>query len=37
VVNVKMDIKEAGFEGLGWIQLAQDRTQWLVMSMVINL
>jgi hypothetical protein len=27
-VNVKMDRKETGLEGVDWIRLAQDRDQW---------
>jgi hypothetical protein len=26
--NIKMDLREIGFEGANWIQLAQDRVQW---------
>jgi hypothetical protein len=25
--NVEMDLEEIGFEGVGWIHLAQDRDQ----------
>jgi hypothetical protein len=36
--NFKMDHKEIGFGGVGWIHLAQDRGQWLtVVNMVMNL
>jgi hypothetical protein len=26
--NIKMDLQEVGFEGMGWIDLAQDRDRW---------
>jgi hypothetical protein len=26
--NVKMDLREIGWEGVDWIHLAQDRYQW---------
>jgi hypothetical protein len=26
--NIKMDLREIGFVGANWIQLAQDRVQW---------
>jgi hypothetical protein len=28
VDNVKMDLREIAWGGLGWIDLAQDRDQW---------
>jgi hypothetical protein len=28
VDNVKMDLKEIGWDGMDWIDLAQDRDQW---------
>jgi len=32
------DLREAGWEGVDWIQLAQDRVQWYsLLNMVINL
>jgi hypothetical protein len=27
--NIKMDFREIGIDGTNWIQLAQDRVQWL--------
>jgi transcription termination factor 2 len=27
--NIKMDLREIGIDGANWIQLAQDRVQWL--------
>jgi hypothetical protein len=36
--NIKMDIKEIGWEGVDWIHLAQHRYQWWVLvNMVMNL
>ena len=26
--NIKMDLQEVGYEGVDWIQLAQDRDRW---------
>jgi len=26
--NIRMDLKEIGWEGVYWIHLAQDRDQW---------
>jgi hypothetical protein len=26
--NIKMDLKETGYEGVNWIYLAQDTGQW---------
>jgi hypothetical protein len=28
VDNIKMDLREAGWDGMDWIELAQDREQW---------
>jgi hypothetical protein len=28
VDNIKMDLREIGWFGMGWIDLAQDRNQW---------
>jgi hypothetical protein len=28
VDNIKMDLREIGWGGMGWINLAQDRDQW---------
>jgi hypothetical protein len=28
VDNIKMDLREIGWDGIGWIDLAQDRDQW---------
>jgi hypothetical protein len=26
--NIKMDLRETGWDGVDWIELAQDRDQW---------
>jgi hypothetical protein len=26
--NIKMDLREIGWDGMGWINMAQDRVQW---------
>jgi hypothetical protein len=37
VDNVKMDLKEIGWGGVEWIDLAEDRDQWKgVVNMVMN-
>jgi hypothetical protein len=28
VDNIKMDLKETGWDGMDWIDLAQNRDQW---------
>jgi hypothetical protein len=28
VDNIKIDLREIGWYGMGWIDLAQDRNQW---------
>jgi hypothetical protein len=36
--NIKMDLREIGYDGVDWIELAQDRDQWrALMNMVMNL
>jgi hypothetical protein len=38
VDNIKMDLREIGWDGVDWIDLAQDRDQWRVLvKMVMNL
>jgi hypothetical protein len=38
VDNIKMDLREIGWDGMGWIDLAQDRDQWrALVNTVINL
>jgi hypothetical protein len=37
-VGIRMDLRENGLWGLGWIRLAQDRDRWrAVVSAVMNL
>jgi hypothetical protein len=31
VDNIKMDLRDTGWGGMGWIDLAQDRDQWMVL------
>jgi hypothetical protein len=36
--NIKMDLRELGWGGMDWIDLAQERDQWrALMNTVINL
>jgi hypothetical protein len=36
--NIKMDLRETGWDGMDWIHLAQDRDQWrALVNMVMNL
>jgi hypothetical protein len=36
--NIKMDIREMAIDGANWIQLTQDRVQWLAfVNTVVNL
>jgi hypothetical protein len=36
--NIKMDLREIGWGGMDWIELAQDRNQWrALVNMVMNL
>jgi hypothetical protein len=38
VDNIKMDLREIGWTGLNWIDLAQDRDQWrALVNAVMNL
>jgi hypothetical protein len=38
VDNIKMDLREIGWDGVYWIDLAQDRDQWRdVVNTVMNL
>jgi hypothetical protein len=38
VGNVKMDLKEIGWDGMDWIDLAQDSDQWrALVNTVVNL
>jgi hypothetical protein len=38
VDNTEMDLREIGWGGMDWIDLAQDRDQWrALVNMVMNL
>jgi hypothetical protein len=38
VNNIKMDVRETGWDGGDWIDLAQDRDRWrALMNTVMNL
>jgi hypothetical protein len=38
VDNIKIDLREIGWDGVDWIDLAQDREQWRVLvNTVMNL
>jgi hypothetical protein len=38
VDNIKMDLREIGWDGVGWIDLPQDREQWrALLNAVMNL
>jgi hypothetical protein len=38
VVNIKMDLREIGWGGMDWIDLAQNRDQWrALVNMIMNL
>jgi hypothetical protein len=38
VENIKIDLREIGWDGMDWTDVAQDRNQWRVLvSMVLNL
>jgi hypothetical protein len=38
VDNIKMDLREIGWDGTDWIELAQDRDQWrALLNTVMNL
>jgi hypothetical protein len=38
VNNIKMDLREIGWDGVDWIDMAQDRDQWrALVNTVMNL
>jgi hypothetical protein len=37
-INIKIDLRETGWGGMDWIDLAQDRDQWrALVNTVMNL
>jgi hypothetical protein len=37
VDNIKMDLREIGWDDVDWIDMAQDRDQWRALNTVLNL
>jgi hypothetical protein len=38
VDNIKMDLREIGWNGVDWMDIAQERDQWrALVNMVLNL
>jgi hypothetical protein len=37
VDNIKMDLRKIRWDGMDWIDLAQDRDQWRALNTVMNL
>jgi hypothetical protein len=37
VNNIKMDIREIGWGGMDWIDLAENRHQWALVNTVMSL
>jgi hypothetical protein len=37
VDNIKIDLRETGWDGVDWIDLAQDRDQWRALVNTVNL
>jgi hypothetical protein len=36
--NIKVDLREIGWDGVDWIDMSQDRDQWrALVNMVLNL
>ena len=33
--NIKMDLQEVGYEGMDWIDVAQDRDRWRTLANVV--
>jgi hypothetical protein len=37
VGNIKMDLRETGWDGMDWIAVAQDRNQWMaIVNMIMT-
>jgi hypothetical protein len=38
LVNIKIDLREIGWDGVDWIDMAQDREQWrALVKTILNL
>jgi hypothetical protein len=38
IVSIRMDLREIGWDGMDWMDLAQDRDQWrALVNTVMNL
>jgi hypothetical protein len=38
VNNIKIVVREIGWDGMGWIDLAQDRDQWrVIVNTIMNI
>jgi hypothetical protein len=38
VENIKMDLREIGWDGVDWMDMAEDRDQWrALLSTILNL
>jgi hypothetical protein len=37
VDNIKMDLREIGWDGMNWIELAQDRDQWRALVKLLGI
>jgi hypothetical protein len=35
VNNIKMDLREIGWGGVGWFDLTQDRDQWMALVDIV--
>jgi hypothetical protein len=35
VENIEMDLREIGWDGMDWIELAQDRDQWRALVNIV--
>jgi hypothetical protein len=35
VDNIKMDVREIGWDGVDWINIAQDRDQWRTLVNIV--
>jgi hypothetical protein len=35
VDNIEIDLRETGWDGMDWINLAQDRDQWMALATTV--